>query len=431
MYSLPGVVTVLRMSPVSKGRKPKKSARSAGRRARSQPVVQAESAFASLQRLLGSKERPGWFDDSIRRTIDGAPVLVDAAGPRELEQLTAELVGTQLYRAIHDAGKGLWFDRWLAELADACRRRLEESVGGDDWRPFFWLLHGIAAIAPPALVPALPSRGFVKSLPADSEPPRWLSDATRIAATGEIWRMRDRYGTRYAVIAGFRYPRGNGEYVLQLDIDTSGFVTLEGVQVVDDVAQAEASWRDAVGDSAAQAQPEPVTAADQLLCLVHLDPADEACIRGDESRSVIDNWFRADRLIRELREVMRKRRMPLPAAANLYRDIDITVMTHPFAEWRAAAGVVEPNSEAVDALAAEWMEGTTPETWFSVSPRRVEFQLGLIGDWVVDEITTEALALMPTWVRWLGERADLPADLQERVITAASTPVALSGVHDR
>lgn len=33
--------------------------------------------------------------------------------------------------------------------------------------------------------------------------PSWLFAATRIAATGEIWRMRDTYGTRYAVIAGF------------------------------------------------------------------------------------------------------------------------------------------------------------------------------------------------------------------------------------
>ncbi len=62
------------------------------------------------------------------------------------------------------------------------------------------------------------------------------------------------------------------------------------------------------------------------------------------------------------------------------------------------------------------MEGTLPETWFSVSPRRVEFQLGLISDWIADAVTTEVLD-----VRWLSERAGLPDHLRERV-TAAAAP---------
>ena len=168
-------------------------------------------------------------------------------------------------------------------------------------------------------------------------------------------------------------------------------------------------WREAVGDSGEEAQPEPVTDPDQLLCLVELDPADEVGIRGDEPRSVVDNWFRADRRIRELQEGMRKRGMPLPAATNLYRNLDIRVMTRPFTEWFAATGAVEPNPESVDALAEEWMEGTLPETWFSVSPRRVEFQLGLIDDWIADEVTTEVLNLMPTWARWSAKEQACPS----------------------
>lgn len=373
-----------------------------------------------LQRTFGSKDRPGWFDDAIRRVLDGAAALVDTPGPRELEQLTTELVGAELYRAIHDTRNGLRFDWWFAELAEATRNRLDQAAGGDEWRPPFWLLHGLAAIAPPALVPTLPTRGFVKSLRADPAPPSWLFDATRIAATGEIWRMRDAYGTRYAVIAGFRYPHDNGRHVLLLDIDASGFIILADVGVFDDVQQATTAWRDAVGGSAVAAQPVPVTDPDQLRCLVQLDPAGDFGIRGDEPRSVIDNWFRADRRIREIYEVMRKLHRPLPAATNLHRNLDITVMTRPFTQWYAATGADEPNPEAVDALAEEWMEGTLPETWFSVSPRRVEFQLELIGDWIVDEVTTEVLNLMPTWVGWLGDEASLPEHLRGPVIAAAT-----------
>ena len=87
---------------------------------------------------------------------------------------------------------------------------------------------------------------------------------------------------------------------------------------------------------------------------------------------------------------------------------------------RGPAGAAEPDPEAVDALAGEWMEGTLPETWFSVSPRRVEFQLDLVGDWFADEVTTEVRNLMPAWVRWLGERGGLPDHLRERVIAAAA-----------
>lgn len=373
-----------------------------------------------LQRTFGSKERPAWFDDSIRRVLDGAAALVAATGPRELEQLTTELVGAELHRVIHDVRDGLRFDWWFAELADATHSRLDHAVGSDGWRSPFWLLHGLAAIAPPALVPKLPSRGFVKSLRADPAPPSWLFDATRIAATGEVWRMHDTYGTRYAVIAGFGYPRGNGRHVLLLDVDTSGFVVLAGVGVFDDVQRAAAVWRDTVGESGSEAQPEPVTDPDQLRCLVQLDQAGDLGIRGDEPRSVVDNWFRADRRILKLHEALRKARMPLPTATNLFRDLHITVMTRPFTEWCAATGEVEPDPESVDALAEEWMEGTLPETWFSVSPSRVEFQLGLIDDWIVDEVTTEVRNLMPTWVRWLGEGAGLPEHFRDRVIAAAA-----------
>jgi hypothetical protein len=415
---------------VSRGRKPKKSANRAKRsdplRTAPQTAARPESALAVLQRTFGSKERPSWFDDSIRTVLDGAAVLVSATDPRELERLTTELVGAQLYRAIHDTREGLWFDRWFAELADAARNRLDRAAGSDEWRPPFWLLHGLAAIAPPALVPKLPSRGFVKSLRADPAPPPWLFDATRIAATGEVWRMRDTYGTRYAVIAGFRYPHGNGQHVLLLDIDTSGFIVLADVGVFDDVQRAAAVWRDTVGDSGEKAQPAPVTDPDQLLCLVQLDPADEMGVRGDEPRSVIDNWFRSNRRIRELHEGLRKLRMPLPTASNLYRNFDITVMTRPFTEWYAATGAAAPNPEAIDALAEEWMDGTLPETWFAVSPSRVEFQLGLIGDWIADEVTTDVKELLPAWVRWLGERAALPDHLRARAISAAERSDASS-----
>ncbi|MDQ2707045.1 MAG: hypothetical protein M3Z25_05175 [Actinomycetota bacterium] len=55
----------------------------------------------------------------------------------------------------------------------------------------------------------------------------------------------------------------------------------------------------------------------------------------------------------------------------------------------------------------------------AASPRRVEFQLELIGDWTPDDPVTVAVkALMPDWVRWLGERAGLPEHLRVSAIEA-------------
>jgi hypothetical protein len=406
---------------VSRGRKPKKSAkRAATVRAVPPALARPESAITVLQRTFGSRERPAWFDDAITRVLDGADALVAANGPCELEQLTTELVGAQVYTAIYGAGDGLRFDWWFTELADATRGRFDQSAGdGTDWRPWFWLLHGLAAIAPPALVPARPGRGFVKSLRADPVPPSWLTDATRIVATGEVWRMRDLYGTRYAVIAEYTYPRGTDRHVLLLDIDAYGFIVLADVGVFDDIEQAAAAWRTSVGDSAQDAQLERVTEPDQLMCLVHLDLGDEFGVRGDEPRSVVDNWFRADRRIRELHDALRRRRIPLPPGSNLYREVDIALLTVPFVVWYAAAHGAEPGTEAVESLAEQWMEGALPETWFDVSPRRVRYQLDLISDWIPDEVTTQVQTLMPEWVRWLGERAALPAHLLDPVVAGA------------
>lgn len=376
--------------------------------------------MAVLQRTFGSKERPGWFDGSIRTVIDGATALLAATGPRELEQLTTELIGTELYQALHGRGEGLRFDWWFTELADATRSQLAAMVGNDEWRPLHWLLHGLAAIAPGHLAPALPTRGFVKSLRADPAPPAWLFEATRVATTGEIWWMRDAYGTRYAVIAGFEYRRDTDRHVLLLDIDASALIQLSGVDVFDDVEQAATAWRDAVGDSATTTQPHRVTNPDQLQCLVHLDPTGEFDVRGDESRQVMDNWFRSDRRIREIHEYLRKAGTPLPHATNLFRDFDVTAMTGPFTEWCAAAGTKKPTDEARDAIADQWMEATLPETWFSVSPRRVEYQLALTGDWIPDEVTTEVIDLLPVWAGWLADRAGLSEHLRARVIAAAS-----------
>jgi hypothetical protein len=360
-------------------------------------AVPSGSPLAAPEGLLGSPRRPEWFDPAIKTVLDGAEVLASARGPRELEQLTAELLGAELYRAVHEERRGLRFDLWLGELITATAVRVREGA-----ESAYLLLHGLASVATPGLSSvALAERDQLRRLMGGRGLPAWLTDLPKIAATGEVHRMRDTHGTRFAVIAGFAYSGETDRSVFLFDIDASGFVRLAGAGVYDDLDQAAGAWCARTGS---QASPQLVTDPQQLLCLVHCDIGEDEPIMGDESRSVLDNWFRAQRRIHDLAEALRQKGMPLPAPESLYHDLDTTPMVEQFSEWYAAGHGTRPDPEAVDALADEWMSGTLPETWFSVSPRRVEYQLELINDWIPDAVTIEVKALLPEWVRWLSER---------------------------
>jgi hypothetical protein len=424
------------MSPVSRGRKIKKSKITSGlrgaarRRTFGMQTGQPQSAFTAMQSLLGPPQRPAWFDSSSKAVLDRAGVVMAARGPRELEKATAELLGTELHRVLREEREGMWFSWWFEELTEAATARIREEVSsqGNRWEPPWRLLHGLASIGSPALQStARRALGRAKKeLRGDAamwQQPDWLRQLARTMATGEVWEMRDAYGARIALIAEFSYPGGVDRSVFLFDIDACGFIEIVHAGVFDDVQQAATAWRAMVGDTAEDARPERVETADRLLCLVHCDSGEEI-LRGTQSRTVLDNWFRARRRIHDLAEALRKRGMPLPAARSLYHDLDTDPMASAFTSWHVQRHGSEPDPEAVGALAQEWMEGTLPDTWHAVSPHRVEFQLALINDWIPDNpITIATKALLPEWVRWHGEQAGLPTHLLDRGVAVATGSV--------
>jgi hypothetical protein len=414
--------TVARMSPVSRGRKKKRSSKHAvkatGGVQRTNMQHTAPATLESpLERLMKPRERPAWFEPSITRVLENASALPSSRGPRELEQLTAELLGGELHRTVQEGNSGLWFDWWLAELVDAAAARIKRDA---EWKPAFWLLHGLGALATPGLLAQIPLRqakAWVRDKATDPLP-EWLPQVPRIRATGDVYRIHDAYGTRFGVIIGLDYPGADDRGVHLFDIDASGFVQLVGGGVFDDVEQAASAWRDVVGESGRDASHEPVTDSDQLQCLTRVD-SDREVISGYESRVVMDNWFRAARRIHDLVAALKKRGMRLPETGSLHHDIDTSVMTEPFTAWCADAFDAKPDPEAVEALAGEWMEGALPETWFAASPHRVKHKLELIGDWIDDPVTDAVREILPDWVRWLSARAGVPEHLAERSILVA------------
>ncbi len=348
-----------------------------------------------------------------------------ARGPRELEQVTAELLGAELHRVLNEEREGMWFSWWFEELTDAATARIREEGRDGAWEPLWRLLHGLTSIGSPALQSIAQTavdraRKGLRGAAAVRQQPDWLRQLGRITATGEVWEMRDAYGTRIALIAGFSYPEGVDRSVFLFDIDACGFIEIVYAGVFDDMAQAATAWRALVGDTAGSTRPERVETTERLLCLVHCDLGEEF-LRGTESRTVLDNWFRVRRRIHDLAEALRERGMSLPVARSLYHDLDTDSMAAAFTAWYVQHHGSEPDPEAVGALAEEWMEGALPDTWHAVSPHRVEFQLTLINDWIPDRpVTIAAKALLPEWVRWHGEQSGLPEHLIDRGIAVAA-----------
>ena len=167
-----------------------------------------------------------------------------------------------------------------------------------------------------------------------------------------------------------------------------------------------------------------VEAPHRLHALVHWNEGEET-LRGDEPRSVMDNWFRARRRLHDLAQALRKLRTPLPAWRSLYQDIEAEPLAAAFTTWYTQRYGHAPDPDATIALAYEWLEGILPGTERVVAPARISFIRNLINDWIPDDpVTIGVKTLLPDWVRWNGEQGDLPAQLlQPAIATATATTI--------
>jgi hypothetical protein len=265
----------------------------------------------------------------------------------------------------------LRFEVWANELTDRLVSRIRDTADNGDWQGPWWLLQGLASIGSDGLggwaeeqaakaAVSLPAGWQGRTVPPDRRDPAWYL----------------------------------------FDIDVSGSFVLAGAGVFDEADQAAEAWRAAVGISAEGLTPEPLT-PDALTCLTYFG-SEERDTYGDESRMLLDNWFRAPRRISDLIRTLAKRGVALPPYRSLYEDIE--------------------------ALASEWLEGIMPGTEHAVSPGRSAYYRRLIStDWLDDPVTAQVLAVLPEWVRWHGEQSGLPAHLLDIAVKAAQADSAWLG----
>ena len=106
--------------------------------------------------------------------------VIAATGPRELEQAVTELTGAEVYWALNEAKRGLWFEWWFEELVRAAADRVKAEAAGEGggWQAPWRLLHGLAAIGSPALrsaaMQAVKDAGRALTRPQFSAAPDWL-----------------------------------------------------------------------------------------------------------------------------------------------------------------------------------------------------------------------------------------------------------------
>ncbi|MFC3449393.1 hypothetical protein [Amycolatopsis speibonae] len=379
--------------PVSRGRKPKKHKKTKKPKS---PLVGEPVSF------------PHWFDEAIENIFNGISGLLVCETARDLEQATCALLGAELKRALDEEYDGLNLDRFFAALVGDVSVLSKTEPSEALWR----FLHGLLAISAPGVVPML--RSSITRVKAASEPAslsEWPTALRNIEATGEVWETRDVYGTRLAVIAAYSYP---GVYLF--DVDMSGLCAVADGGVYDDVEQAFEAWRKKIGDEAVDAAPRAVTDVGRLTGLVGCD----FMVIGDESPAALDNWYRAQRRFEDLEAALKKRKTPLPPRRSFFDDADPAEMARPFAAWHIERYGNEPDPVIVEDLAEEWMGGLVPDTRFSASPDRIRYYQDVIGDWRDHPHRPVAQALLPKWVRWLGERAGLPSPLVEGMVVKAT-----------
>ena len=141
------------MSPVSRGRRVKKTSASSGGRATGRATVldRPRSALSALMAQLCSPSEPAeWFDPAIAAVLGQAHVVLEVQHPRALERLTSQLIGTQLHQVLTAEKTGLWFDRWFIELVSATESRVREQTNGGAWEAPFACCTAWPRSAPPA-----------------------------------------------------------------------------------------------------------------------------------------------------------------------------------------------------------------------------------------------------------------------------------------
>lgn len=407
-------------------------------------------AFGDLARRLAgwAPAMPWWAQshDRVIRSFLAGPV---PERPVDVETLACAAVGDEFYARLNSEDTGLAPSQWLRALVEETGARLQSAItsGADDWRPLLALLRGLAGIAPGHEdSPDFPDIKFPRQtadsclaaaaksladagLPADTAP-AVLEEVGWVAGPARV--TRDAYGSRFLLTVPFSHAEapGAGDHWYAWDVDTCWLVTVVGAGTFGSAEDALAEWRGAVGETADGARLSPCSdalAAWLLGPLARSGPLAEM-LTGYEHQVLIREYFRSrhrGQLV--LASLLGDEREPTSVFAA---EIDAA----PFVDWYVGRHADAPKpgkfrkqaAETVVFLLDSWGPHEHPAegTVYACSPHRVEMLGRLVRDDYLPEEGSAVLALLPDWVQWCADRADLPAAVAARAVEAARVEAA-------
>ncbi|MBU2668284.1 hypothetical protein KOI35_32710 [Actinoplanes bogorensis] len=297
-------------------------------------------------------------------------------------------------------------------LVRAARAGVERSLrSGEDplavWRVLDMIIEILPAASLEEVSELLPD---LNEWPGDVEPPELPVPASLI---GRVSWARDRYGSRFAVTAGFAASGGPVRwYLWDIDACTMSPLTVRS-GYYDSPEQALAAWQSGAGlTSTGDAR---WTEVDDRSLLEDLMPgADNLSILGGESADQFAEFYRSRRLAEVVLDVGMKSK-PRPSRSAQPGPAE-------FAQWhreRATGPVPEDLDEVADALADVW-GCEVPALYQCCSPHRVAFVATTAGAEFGADYAPRVIELLPSWVAWLADRSGLAEDLTARALVYAS-----------
>jgi hypothetical protein len=356
-----------------------------------------------------------WWPDSFARVLDDAAALLGCTGPRQLEQATAELIGAELADRIQRHAGGHEPFSWMDGLIAAAAGRWAE---GGTW----YLLHGLAAIC------AERHRGvIIEVLAAQSGPvdaPDWLRVTPSLAVPATARLLVDGYGCRYGLLLDVIRP-GERPRTYLIDVDPcSAAVSVPLAGMYPDQDAAVTAWRVQVGPSAAVSRPRP--APPELLA--QLLPGDGGPFGvpmiGHETPRQLAEFYRIRRLTEALTEAMAKvgtslpERRPRPTQVKQAKRS--SALATAYLHWCAEQDLPRPDREPVEWLAEDWCQHHPDPTALGASPHRISAFLSyFLGFYADSPERAAAVDVLPTWIRYCLDFADVPPDLAAPALALA------------
>jgi hypothetical protein len=254
------------------------------------------------------------------------------------------------------------------------------------------------------------------------------------ATTGEVFLVRDGYGSRFAVLADFSTTQAPQRWYLW-DVDACGRepVTVHGA--FHPSAEAGfAAWRAAVGEAAADAA---LTLAEDPALLVELLPAPEGLARfGGENAELMAEYHRCRRLAATLLATFDDVG-PVPAESPAVSAAEA------FLSWarqhrpEALPEPVEDDDGTITAevLAAEladsWCASHSATIYHTCSPHRLATLVPHLRGFYRADFAGRLVDLLPAWSDWLAVGNGTPPELARRCRPYATGDPAAGPLSDK